>query len=354
MFIITAAAADITRAVQKAIQIAHHVFVEVYQLPLNFGLGKIEVSSVFLGPGPKAAKNQLFVEQQGRLYVMLGDTSAEVIVTDIYKHLGTTVTAGGTMAPEISLIIAATWSAIAQHSKTFFRSANIKPDVKRLTLQPLLLSRLSYSVGVWPLLRDAQLRRMKGAYLKILHLIHGAPKEKLAEPHSHVHMQIATEAPHLSDVFRLLGLRALPRTLKTAPQFLLQVLDCEKAYREALSEDFIWLDNRVPKLEELGEPALALASWAVFCKQYPGAWKGTFRPPADVVYRICLGPWKLLPLRCCPLPGSLGVFAILRAALHLRSSPYHARQDHAPGTIPVLRRCARHSLCLLHAPVSLA
>ncbi len=56
MFIVTAEAGEIDRTLRRAVQIAHHVFVEVYHLPINLASGKTEITVVPLGKGARAAK----------------------------------------------------------------------------------------------------------------------------------------------------------------------------------------------------------------------------------------------------------------------------------------------------------
>jgi len=67
---------------------------EEFGLPVNYAPGKTEVVVGFVGAGSRAARLELVFEQQGRIQFEHAGGTLHILVSQVYKHLGTFVAAG--------------------------------------------------------------------------------------------------------------------------------------------------------------------------------------------------------------------------------------------------------------------
>ncbi len=129
-----------------------------FGLPINFAPGKSEVVLGLHGKGSKLVRAEVYLERVGRLRVPLAGGDVRVVITDAYKHLGSMISSDTRMAAEVSHRIKSLWAAVRPIARNFFRSDRFDPEVKALTLQPLLLSRLLFNAATWNPLSSADRR----------------------------------------------------------------------------------------------------------------------------------------------------------------------------------------------------
>ena len=260
VYIIAAPATVLCSRAAAALGIIRNTFAK-YGLPINFAPGKTEVLLGLHGKGSKAVRSEVYLEKAGRLRVPLAEGDEVVVITNSYKHLGSMISSDTHMTAEVSYRIKSLWAAVRPIARNFYKSDRFDPDVKALTLQPLLLSRLLFNAATWNPMSAADRRRLNGAFLRVLHLVTNTSKEDYADPLVHRKALVRAGIPALEDILRLQRLGFLPRLLKWAPPFVLQLVDAVPAFRAGVLDDLVWLGCQVPKLAGMPEPRHALCDW---------------------------------------------------------------------------------------------
>ena len=91
---------------------------------------------------------------------MAGNKTIEVDVVAAYKHMGSY----GDVSKDIVFKCAAILPLLRRLERRIFVEVNITMAAKKNILQSLLMAKLGYQCGVWPLLNQSQYNRFAGCY----------------------------------------------------------------------------------------------------------------------------------------------------------------------------------------------
>eukprot|EP00435_Cladocopium_sp_Y103_P065630 s84_g27.t1 len=133
-----------------------------YGLQLNRQSGKTEVVCHYLGRGAPACRDNLFIQQFGRLAMPDGSFVRAVAQ---YQHLGTSFSQSLSFASELTSRLGKAANAYRQLSKSLFRNRSLTPVLRLQLLESLVLSILMYGSGVWPLLSHRQYGKLSHAII---------------------------------------------------------------------------------------------------------------------------------------------------------------------------------------------
>jgi len=277
VFVVTQAADRIAAAASAACAIIQEVFEDSYMLPVNFKPGKTEVVIAFAGKGARHAKIDLYINNGCRLQHVRANRTIDVYVTHAYKHLGAMMASSGRMLPEIQNRCRSMAVVVSEYASSFYKSDHFTVETKKLTFEPLLISRLLLNAATWPPLTAAEKKKLNGKYLKAVYLIAGTTKDDFARPHVVSNALARAKVPSCEQMLRIHRLRYLPRLLTKTPAFVLVRVDAVGEMRSLFIEDLVWLCSMSNSFSHMPQPATDLVQWLELCKTHPGFWKAAIR-----------------------------------------------------------------------------
>ena len=98
-------------------------------------------------------------------------------------------------------------------------------------------------------------------------------------------------------LMRLQRLVFLPRLMLRGQPFLLRLVDCTAFFTKTITEDIVWLANRVSKLQHMPEPHQDLLPWlAAYLQPNPGIEPHCLEHPDGRVALLAVGPARGRPV----------------------------------------------------------
>ena len=216
-------------------------------MTLNMSKGKSQALLTPAGVGAKQHREQLRLQPGLELdSFRLGPGQRALMLGAQYKHLGTTLSAGGRMGPEIHRRVGQAWTAFRSMSRQIFTNSALKEATRLFLFEALVFTKLYYGCGSWPLLRAQDMRRLQVCQGNMLRRT--LRQNKVEGNKVMTDMEILLRAGCVPVRVRLAQRRLLlaARLAQHGPQFVLQELQCEAAelsdgWRTGLDEDLQWL-----------------------------------------------------------------------------------------------------------------
>ncbi len=326
-FVLACAANDLASVTGRACCIVKSVFLK-YGLPMNFAAGKSEVVLGLHGADARRVWREIMTDGGGRIHHDAFGTHVDIIVSALYKHLGSMIAANGSMAAEVSARIAATWATVKSLCAQFYKAAEVSSGVKAKTVAPFLWSRLCYNAATWSPLTAGQFKRLNGVYLKCIHLAANTAKEDYQDPLINSKVLAKTSMVPLSLFLRLGRLALLPRLLRVAPPYLLRLCDESRTRRHVVVEDLTWLGQHTNKFQDMPDPAYMITPWLDVCRLHPGAWKAVLRQVRAAIADSLAHAERDAPQPPAPLPVAFHCYECGLAFARLHAYKMHCRIAH--------------------------
>ena len=130
---------------------------------LNMDKGKTEAVLTFRGRGAPQKCNEIYLHEKA--VISLDEHSALHVVSD-YKHLGARFSQHAKFDREISIRLAEAQTAFRTLRKHIFTNRRISVTSRLRLLESLVLSKLLYNSGFWPLLKPTQLQRLDACIIR--------------------------------------------------------------------------------------------------------------------------------------------------------------------------------------------
>lgn len=249
-------------------------------MTLNMSKGKSEALLTPAGFGAKQAREQLRLQPRLELDTFcLGPGPRALSLGAQYKHLGTTLSAGGSLGQEIHRRIGQAWSAFRSMSRQIFTNSAMQESTRLFLLEALIFTKLYYGCGAWPLLRAQDMRRLRTCQGTLLRRT--LRQNKFEGNQVLTDVDILVRAQCVPVRVRLAQHRLLlaARLVRHGPRFLGCELQREfdelpDGWRAGLEEDLKWLASAMD-LSDWGETFVALqphwqcarAGWKRLVKQ---------------------------------------------------------------------------------------
>ena len=216
-------------------------------MTLNMAKGKSEALMTPAGPGAKQARESLRVQPCLKLDTCsLGTGSHTLMLGAQYKHLGTTLSAGGLLGQEIHRRVGQAWSAYRSMARQIFANPALKDTTRLFLLEALIFTKLYYGCGSWPLLRAQDMRRLQVCQGTMLRRT--LRQNKFEGNHVLTDVEILVQAQCVPVRVRLAQQRLLlaARLIQHGPQFICDELhkdfaELNDGWRAGLAEDLKWL-----------------------------------------------------------------------------------------------------------------
>ena len=216
-------------------------------MTLNMSKGKSEALLTPAGMGAKQMREQLRLQPRLELESFcLGPGQRALMLGAQYKHLGTTLSAGGLLGQEIHRRIGQAWTAFRSMSRQLFINSALKEATRLFLLEALVFTKLYYGCGSWPLLRAQDMRRLQVCQGNMLRRT--LRQNKVEGNKVMTDVEILVKAGCVPVRVRLAQHRLLlaARLTRHGPQFVLQELQEEATeltdgWHAGLAEDLQWL-----------------------------------------------------------------------------------------------------------------
>ena len=141
---------------RQVLHILHSVFTD-FGLTLNMSKGKTEALCLLRGQQAATMRRRFFVEEFANIDV--GIQQPLRLVTQ-YKHLGILVGQNLSMDQDLAQRIGRASTAFRSMTRTLFTNRSIPIPVRLQLLEALVLPRIFYGCGAWPLLTHKQFRTL--------------------------------------------------------------------------------------------------------------------------------------------------------------------------------------------------
>lgn len=137
-----------------------------YGFTLNLARGKTECVCNFRGKDAPAFRQDIFIDKSGVIEVQGSASqgaSSNLHVASSYKHLGAKYSERASIDHEIRHRLAAAQQAYSVLRRPLFANRRIPAKVRLQLLDALIMPRLLYGCGRWPLLTASQYRKINAA-----------------------------------------------------------------------------------------------------------------------------------------------------------------------------------------------
>lgn len=238
---------------QEVVETFQHISAvfQAHGMTLNMSRGKTEVTITHVGRDARVYREEL--RQTPHLQVPL-PTHAQPVqlsVSQVYKHLGTTITAAGRLKVEIQRRVGQAWSTFRQLAQPIFLNRALKEKTRLFLLESLVFTKLLFGSGAWSGLLEADVRRLQVCYVGLLRRTMGQVKRPgVSVLNDAALLQRAQCVPLL---VRLAQQRFLlgARIARAAPDFLWQELQHEyeelpRSWMSEVEDDLEWLRSVMP------------------------------------------------------------------------------------------------------------
>ena len=268
---------------------------------INFKPDKTEILLACSGPGSRAIKKRIHIEQSGCIPVVLEHSVENVRCVHSYKHLGSYVQCDATPAREVQHRIAEAKKAWGPLVRNLWCNPSISQANKQKLFRSLVGSRFFCHCHVWSWLRNEDLRKLQHAFRD---MIKPLVKPMLAghEAHAFKTEELAAFCNMLEPAQQITvnRLRYLARAAKHQPEALwriLQASDHEASWKHTLVQDLQWLKNHYPGGEWPTQGADLLAVCAFAAQDYQ--WKAKLKKAehAAIRYALRIAKHKLWTLK---------------------------------------------------------
>ena len=253
---------------RRAVELLIEVF-EYYGMSINWKPGKTEAILVLRGKNAKAEKSRIQTSEN-QCYFDVSPNSEENVRIHIvpqYKHLGSIITASGSLVPEARQRVKSAMHAFAPLVKHIFNSTRIGTQRRARIGWSLVASRLFFNVHVWSKFEGKARSIINVMYMRLWRRICGDPRfQKTNWTDREVRTWLAV--PSVDCYVRQRRLLYLSRLART--QFDAECMP----WISLIARDIAVLrDNVGGKLDELPSPHVSLESYWQIAKEYPQAWK---------------------------------------------------------------------------------
>ena len=251
---------------------------KAFKLTINWAKGKKEAILTYRGADAGKHWRDRFVD--GIPVVSVPDGSTLQVVQQ-YKHVGSVVTASGTLAPEAQARAKSALAAWYKLAANVFGSSHLSVETKSCLAQSLVFSRLYFGCETWPEVKPAVLRILEAVQTRAARRIlesWNTSGTSASPPHhntTNIELRKRLKWPSVQCELRRRRLQYLSRLCRHAPRSLLALIQSRPGghrlpWVNTIIEDLCQLrlfhEN---KLLELSEPA----DWYNFILQHPCAWK---------------------------------------------------------------------------------
>lgn len=237
----------------EVIETFQHIYAvfHAHGMTLNMSKGKTEVTITHVGKDSKSFREGL--RQAPYLPVPLQDQCQQVQlnVSQVYKHLGTTITTAGRLKVEIQRRVGQAWGTFRQLAQPIFLNRALRERTRLFLLESLVLTKLLYGAGAWSGLLEADLRRLQVCYMGLLRRVLGQVKRPgltvLSDGALWQKAQCAPLLVRLAQQRFFLG----ARIARAAPDFLWHELQLEhkelpRSWMSEIEDDMAWLSSVMP------------------------------------------------------------------------------------------------------------
>ena len=154
---------DLDQKIDKLLGILCIVF-KAFKLTINWAKGKTEAILVYRGPNAGKCWRERFIDGVPTIRDPYG---SKLHIVQQYKHVGSIVTANGSMAPEAQLraqSALATWYTLAAN---VFGSEHFRVETKACLAHSLIFPRLFYACETWPEVQPPVLRILEAVQTRV-------------------------------------------------------------------------------------------------------------------------------------------------------------------------------------------
>ena len=255
-------------------------------MALNFQKGKTEVMIKYRGKGARDAKENLRKlpassgSQSLPVELVHGSSVRNVglVLTDVYKHLGSLVSIDGLLAPEAHARVRSAMSSYAPLSAAILGSRSVSVARRMRLGWSLVISRLCYNIHVWSHVPQIAWRSVNTMYNRLWSRIYGQPRFCQTE-RSDFEVRLALGVPSLDCFLRRRRLKYLSRLAGVDLPALHALLQADDGrgnrmpWAMLLLEDLSMLRSALPRVfGSLPHPAVDASPYWEIASKFPQEW----------------------------------------------------------------------------------
>ena len=276
---------------------------QAHGFQLSYGVSKSAALLCPAGPGARQVRRSLFG----------GDACARILhehtggvclpFVDRYRHLGVIQTHGTGILAELKQRCGSAWGCFRDCRKQVFRSPRLSIERKAAVFHSLIMPRLLYGAGSWPVLSKGEWRLFSSTLTSMCRQLLGL-KHTDDQPLAASTIYALARQPAPFVWLFLERLRYLRALVTHGPRPLWALIRNDDGYLEAMRQALAWLFERVRATSSMPCPSSQWDCWVSLMTQQPGRFKSMLRQAKDleILRASCLG--ALFELRkqlqaCC-------------------------------------------------------
>ena len=271
---------DDPAALVEKVRLVFEMLIDIYRdygLELNVSRGKSEVALALRGAGARDEWQSL-QKHEGKPVIEVHGKMLPC--NSVYKHLGSQVTANGSLKPDIKRRSQQAAAATKEMLSTILRTNGVSRRQKTNLVKSYIWSKLLYGVDTYGVLTEAEYAMLNGAYHRPLRLLDGHYAKRCAGTGTMLNLRQRLQVPSLQCqlVKRRATLWGKMLTLGCELPFFMSTLTADtgpKGWHEAVLHALQELHSHEQRFQDLPRPVdkEALDTWATFAMSYPVEWK---------------------------------------------------------------------------------
>ena len=280
-----------------------------FAMKINWAKGKSEAILKYRGKGAAAALDKRRHADQIMVALPASADKTHVHVVPAYKHLGSFVSADGSVMADARHRTQVANNAYAPLVGKVFGASLLEQILQSNFAESLVFTRLFYNVHLWSDLQPKAMKHVNTMYMRVLRMIAGDPRfDKNARRDICIRVELG--APSLESLLRMKRLLYASRLAKNGPESLKKLLQTQPhaqqlPWMQLLSCDLRFMHQSLAaKLEAMPDPALDAAAWVQLMVEYPCEWKCLVKQMSspestyDQRTAVCVSPGPLDGFAC--------------------------------------------------------
>eukprot|EP00438_Fugacium_kawagutii_P011908 Skav219189 [mRNA] locus=scaffold648:700154:705535:+ [translate_table: standard] len=248
-------------------------------IDMNLAKGKSEAIVHLAGPGSRALKRQLHLEQGSLL--RFEDVNGEIRSLHVghrYKYLGSILSIQGNCMGDIKYRTAQTFAALKLIRRPVLRNHRVEPRVRQLVLHSVILSKMMATSGSWILdTKAAEICFHKSVMRIYRYVFSQLPGWDKNVHHSHEDIITTLGVLWPQELLHVHRLRGLIAAVTVGTLHIWALLQADQSWLTHVQDGLNWITNQL-SMSVLGESTpWSLSDFISLCERSPHRARGLLR-----------------------------------------------------------------------------
>jgi hypothetical protein len=211
----------LAKAVDTMLEIIYDTF-SSFHLDINWNKGKSEGVVALRGKHAVEVRES-WRQEDGSLGIVIPCAGRTLRITDVYKHLGTYISASGETRKNVAHRVQSAMAAYSPIACKVFGSELLLDVYKLAFMRSLVLSRLTFNLHIC-VLTQADVKKLAAVYMRVLRRIAGDVRFSADTKMTDLQVREQLKAPSFDCLLMVARLRYMGRIVRLQPPSLVAIL----------------------------------------------------------------------------------------------------------------------------------